>query len=71
MTKKEKINYQEFPPEELRQRLVETREKLFQMRFQAATAPLKNPHLISQSRKEIARILTFLNQKKDKKGDKA
>jgi large subunit ribosomal protein L29 len=63
MTKKEKINYAQLSADELQQRLGETREKLFQMRFQSATVPLKNPHAISGSRREIARLLTYLKQK--------
>jgi large subunit ribosomal protein L29 len=63
MAKKEKIDYRELSADELQVRLRESREKLFQMRFQSATAPLKNPHLISATRREIARLLTFLKQK--------
>lgn len=61
--KEEKIDYRELSPDELRQRLGESREKLFQLRFQSATAPLKNPHEISATRREIARLLTVMNQK--------
>jgi large subunit ribosomal protein L29 len=63
MAKKEKQNYKEFTVDELRQQLVETREKLFQMKFQNTTAPLKNPHAISETRRNIARIHTALKQK--------
>lgn len=63
MAKQEKTNYNEFSPDELRHRLVETKEKLFQMRFQSATAPLKNPRAISAAKREIARIFTVMKQK--------
>lgn len=61
--KKENIDYRELSIDELRSKLVESKEKLFQMRFQSATAPLKNPHLISATRRDIARLHTFLRQK--------
>jgi large subunit ribosomal protein L29 len=63
MAKKEKIDYRELSSDELRQRLEESREKLFQMRFQSTTAPLKNPKAISAMRREVARLLTFMKQK--------
>ncbi len=63
MAKKEKTDYREFSEPELRAALAETKEKLFQMRFQSATAPLKNPHAISNARRNIARILTVMRQK--------
>ena len=58
-----KINFAELSETELRTHLVENKEKLFQMRFQSATAPLKNPHAISAARRDIARIHTALRQK--------
>ena len=61
--KKEKTNYKELSPDELRTMLVESKERLFQLQFQSATAPLKNPHDISATRREIARLHTFLKQK--------
>ena len=63
MAKKEKVNHRELSDEELRQRLAETKENLFQWRFQSATAPLKNPHVIRAARREIARIHTFMKQR--------
>ncbi len=66
MAKKEKINYEDFTLDELRTRLIESKEKLFQLRLQSATAPLKNPHLIGTTRKNIARIHTFIKQKQNK-----
>jgi large subunit ribosomal protein L29 len=61
--KKEKIDYRELSDDELRQKLHESRDRLFQLRFSSATAPLKNPHEISATRREIARLLTVMNQK--------
>ena len=44
----------ELSVEELRTRLADSKEKLFQMRFQSATAPLKNPHQISATRRVVS-----------------
>ncbi|HOW28974.1 MAG TPA: 50S ribosomal protein L29 [Elusimicrobiota bacterium] len=63
MAKKEKINFQELSENELRERLFSTRDKLFHMRLQNNTAPLKNPHAIQYARRDIARIMTVLKQK--------
>lgn len=63
MAKKEKVNFNDYTQDELRRELAETREKLFQMRFQNATAPLKNPNAISAAKRNIARILTALRIK--------
>lgn len=66
MAKKKKIedlNFGELSEKELQSKLGESREKLFQLRFQNATAPLKNPREIRATRRDIARALTFLRQK--------
>lgn len=63
MAKKEKVNFNEYTPDELKRELAETKEKLFQMRFQNATAPIKNPHAISAAKRNIARILTAIKLK--------
>lgn len=61
--KKEKVEIHEMTVDELQQELRESKDKLFEMKFQSATAPLKNPHLIRRMRRDIARIHTFLRQK--------
>ncbi len=61
--KKEKIDYAQLPVDELKSRLVETREKIFQARFKNPSAALKNPMIIRALRRDIARISTFLNQR--------
>lgn len=50
--------------EGLAQKLGETREELFKLRFQHATAQLEKTHRLRQIRKDIARILTVQNEKK-------
>jgi len=48
---------------ELQQRLAERQRELLQLRAQQAMAQLDNPHRLGLVRREIARILTVLNQK--------
>ncbi|MDQ3795433.1 MAG: 50S ribosomal protein L29 [Actinomycetota bacterium] len=50
--------------EELEERLVATRRELFNLRFQHATGQLENTGQLKEVRKNIARLLTVLNQKK-------
>ncbi len=49
--------------EELAQKLAETRQELFNLRFQSATGALENPARIKLAKREIARVLTVLNEK--------
>ena len=49
---------------ELEQRLAETRRELFNLRFQHATGHLENTGQLKQIRKNIARLLTVLTQKR-------
>ena len=45
-------------PDELQQKLAETRKELFNLRFQSATGSLENTTRLRHARREIARILT-------------
>lgn len=67
MAKTEKVDYTHLSEDELRTRLIESREKTFQLKFQNATAPLKNPKEISLAKREVARCLTYLKQLELKK----
>ena len=58
----------ELDVEELERRLVDTRRELFNLRFQHATGQLENTGQLMQVRKNIARILTVLNQKQQERG---
>ncbi len=49
--------------EELAQRIAQTRRELFNLRFQHATGQLENTGQLKEVRKNIARLLTVLNQK--------
>jgi large subunit ribosomal protein L29 len=49
--------------EDLEHKLAETRQELFNLRFQSATGALENPARIRLAKREIARVLTVLNEK--------
>jgi large subunit ribosomal protein L29 len=54
----------ELDVQELERRVVETRRELFNLRFQHATGQLENTGQLKEVRKDIARLLTVLTQKK-------
>ena len=49
--------------EELNAKLKELKGELFNLRFQHAINQLDNPHKIVDVKKDIARVMTVLNQK--------
>ena len=49
--------------EELNAKLKELKGELFNLRFQHAVNQLDNPHKIVDVKKDIARVMTVLNQK--------
>lgn len=55
---------QDLGVEELEQRVSDTRRELFNLRFQNATGQLENTGQLKEVRRNIARLLTVLNQKK-------
>ena len=52
--------------EELVQRLADTRQELFNLRFQAATGALENTARLGLAKREIARILTVQNERQSR-----
>ena len=54
----------ELDVQELERRVAETRRELFNLRFQHATGQLENTGQLKEVRRDIARLLTVLNQKK-------
>jgi len=44
---------------ELEQKLVDTRQELFNLRFQSVTGALENPARITLAKRDIARIITI------------
>ena len=49
--------------EELVDKLAETRQELFNLRFQSATGALENTTRLKLAKREIARILTVQHQR--------
>jgi len=49
--------------EELENRLAETRQELFNLRFQSVTGALENSARLKLAKREIARILTVRNER--------
>ena len=54
--------------DELERRVAETRRELFNLRFQHATGQLENTGQLKEVRKNIARLLTVLTQKRQENG---
>ncbi len=50
----------DLPQDELERRLIETKEELFNLRFQNATGQLDNYKRLGQLRKDVARLKTLL-----------
>ena len=60
MAKKKK--YSEMTIDELNVELVEVKSSLFNFRFQKSMQQLEHPQKISHTKKEIARIKTFIRK---------
>ena len=52
--------------DELEHRLAETRQELFNLRFQGATGALENTARLKLTKREIARILTIRNERESR-----
>jgi large subunit ribosomal protein L29 len=52
----------ELTTDELTQKLVETKEELFNLRFQNATGQLDNYKRLNDLRKDVARLKTILRE---------
>ena len=50
--------------EALEKKLAELKEELFNLRFQHAINQLDNPHKIADVKRDIARVMTVINEKK-------
>jgi large subunit ribosomal protein L29 len=53
----------ELSDDELDHKLAETRQELFNLRFQSATGALENAARLTHAKREIARILTIRNER--------
>jgi large subunit ribosomal protein L29 len=49
--------------DELEHKLAETRQELFNLRFQSATGALENPARLRLAKREIARLLTIRHER--------
>ncbi len=58
----------EMTPEELEQKYRELREEHFKLRFQAASGQMEKPHLLGDVRRDIARVLTIMKEKREAVG---
>lgn len=54
----------ELDTQEIQQKISELKETLFNLRFQHEVGQLENPKKIGQTKKDIARLRTVLNAKK-------
>jgi len=57
----------ELSDEELGHRLSERRKELFNLRFQSVTGALENSARLRLTKREIARILTVVNERESEK----
>ena len=55
-------NIKDMTIEELESKLVDCNESLFNLRFQRSLQQLEHPQIIDQTKKEIARIKTYIRQ---------
>ena len=53
----------ELSAEQLEAKLKELKEELFNLRFQLAINQLEHPHRITAVKRDIARVMTVLNEK--------
>lgn len=63
MKAKELVN---MSPQELREKVKELKSELFNLRFQLATGQLQNTMVITNVKRDIARLKTVLSQKEAK-----
>ena len=55
-------NIKDMTIEELESKLVDCNESLFNFRFQRSLQQLEHPQIIGKTKKEIARIKTYIRQ---------
>jgi large subunit ribosomal protein L29 len=58
----------ELTDDELEHRLTERRQELFNLRFQSVTGAIENSARLKLTKREIARILTVVNEREAAKG---
>lgn len=50
-------------PDEIQQKVADLKETLFNLRFQHEVGQLENPKKIGETKRDIARLKTILNEK--------
>ena len=60
----------ELSTEEINKKLVETKEELFNLRFQQATGTLEKPSRLRELRHTVARFKTVLKERENMEGNK-
>jgi large subunit ribosomal protein L29 len=50
--------------EEIQQKVLDLKESLFNLRFQHEIGQLENPKKITETKKDLARLKTILNEKR-------
>ena len=55
----------EMNAEDLQKKLTQLKDELFHLRFQLAINQLDNPHKITEVKRDIARVLTVMNEGKN------
>ena len=63
MTREKTSRFREMTADEIRARVAELREELFNLRFRNTMKQLDNPLKIREGRRELARLLTVLKEK--------
>ena len=58
-------NFRSMSADELQKKLTELKEQLFHLRFQLAINQRDNPHQITAVKRDIARVLTVINEGKN------
>ncbi len=53
---------------EIREKIAQTKEELFRLRFRSATQQLENPALLKTLRRDLARMHTILTQREANHG---
>ena len=59
------VQLREMSADELQAKLTELKDELFHLRFQLAINQLDNPHKITEVKRDIARVLTVINEAKN------
>ncbi len=57
------IQFHEMSTEELKVKLKDLKQELFNLRFQHATGQLSNPLTLNTCKKDIARVMTVLRER--------